>query len=124
MHPAQAPLFSGQPGQKFQSTRFLESGASVFINRRVNLGLSQGNREEGGEKKSKHRRVFFILQPTTGVAVFLRTNDHYASRPLRASEKNWRNWYSTALFLYTNRKSCIDKDETGNQKTVKRPNLM
>jgi len=31
------------------------SGALVFINRRVNLGLIRGNRNGGARKRSKHR---------------------------------------------------------------------
>jgi len=44
----------------FQSNPIFLSGALVLIHRRVNLGLTRGNRDGGGaQKNSKNRRVFF-----------------------------------------------------------------
>jgi len=54
IYPARACLFSGKPGEKFQSTQFLKSGALVLLI----VGSSSGKPGEtgkggGGAKKIK-----------------------------------------------------------------------
>jgi len=65
---ARAPLFFGSIRLNVSiNPKFFLSGAPVLINRRVNLGLTRGNRERGAPKSPKIGELSFrgILQPTT-----------------------------------------------------------
>jgi len=63
--------FRVNPSKRFNQPVFL-SGAPVLIHRRVNLGLTRGNRKGVGRKQSKNRRVLFSR--------YLAANDGQISR--------------------------------------------